>query len=422
MPSAAHADPSQRVAPQAKERKSVRTRAEGAVVRNYRCPATYQGIDRGEALSRPSRGAFIISKLLRIKGESPSFLIIALRYIGDVLVTTPLALSIKKAIPGARVEYLVFKGTEAILSKNPYVDKVHTVPRGSKNPMELLPLFKRFDFSLGCNTSDRTVIAAVLSGRTSIAFGGNVAQQWWVRLALDYCCPYDDGRNVVQQMLALLEPLPIAPIATVTMAFDAADSSFVRAMLPAEKYIVLHPYSRGRYKYWPARRWSELAGLILREKAYIPVFTVTGDPEDREFLDEILEHAPKGCHSFPGPVSLSQLAAAIKDGSAYVGIDTVVTHIAAAVGTRVLALFGPTYTRYWAPWPNGCTVAAPFAGHGGVQRMGRVTVVQKGWSCVPCNGETCSKSSGGQIDCLEELQAVEVYEALRESLACEDAP
>jgi len=358
-----------------------------------------------------------ISGSLQIKGKAPSFLIVALRYIGDVLVTTPLALSIKRALPEARVEYLVFEGTEAVLAKNPCVDRVHTIPRGAKDPRHLLRLAKKFDWALGCGGSDRTVIAAAVCGRRAAAFDWG---RWWERLLLDYRCPYDDSRHAVRQMLALLEPLGIAPVPAVTMGFDDADRAFVRERLPPGSYVVLHPYSRGRYKYWPARRWGELAALILRETGCRPLFTVTGAPEDAAFLEEILALAPKGCRRLE-KVSLSRLAAAIEGAAAYVGIDTVVSHLAAAVGTEVVAILGPTRTCFWAPWPNGSPQLSPFAANRGVQRSGNVAVVQKSWDCVPCNKVTCSRSGGERIDCLEELEAHEVFQVLCESLALHGA-
>jgi len=343
-----------------------------------------------------------------LKGNSPSFLVVALRYIGDVLVTTPLALSIKKAIPGARVEYLVFDGTQAVLAKNPYVDRVHVLRRGSRS-LELLHLFKKFDFSFGCNPGDRTAIAAALTGRRSLALSYHRRNEWWKHLVLDQCCPYDDNLHAVQLMLSLLDPLKIPKIPAVTMGFDSEDRNFAKTRLPEKRYVLLHPYSRGTYKYWPANHWGKLAGTILRQTACVPVFTVTGDPQDRQLLDAILSCAPAGCRTFTDPFSLSQLAAAIEGSVAYIGIDTVVTHIAAAVGARTFALFGPSYTRYWAPWPNGCTAASPFAANRGVQCLGGVTVIQKGWPCVPCNAEACLISERGRTECLEELHAEEVF-------------
>lgn len=332
-----------------------------------------------------------------------------------MLVTTPLALSIKKALPGARVEYLVFAGTEAVLAKNPYVDRVHVLPRGS-GPLALLPLMRKFDFALGCNPSDRTAVAAALTGRKSIALSYGRPKEWWTRLALDRRCRYDDSVHAVSLMLSLLEPLGIPHVPEITMGFDQEDRDFARARLPETKYLMLHPYSRGSCKYWPAEHWGELAGMIVRHTDCVPVFTVTGDPQDREFLEAILSRAPAACRVLPELFTLSQLAAALEGSAGYVGIDTVVTHIAAAVGAQVFALLGPTLTRYWAPWPNGSCERSPFAANRGVQRAGRVTVIQKDWDCVPCNSERCARSTEQRIDCLEELEPAEVFQIVRATL------
>lgn len=354
-------------------------------------------------------------------GESPSFLIIALRYIGDVLVTTPLALSIKQHIPGARVEYLVFDGTEPVLAKNPYVDKVNILSRSNRNPLDALRLLRKFDFALATNYSDRAVIFAGLAGKRSLGFSLYSKKEWWKRLVLDNCRQYHDRNHAVMQILSLVEPLGIPKIPVVTMAFDHDDSAFVQSKLPYSRYVVLHPYSRGRYKYWPPEKWGRLAELIRQQTPCVPVFTVTADPRDRELLDAILACRPDGCSSFPEPFTLSQLAAAIQGSEMYVGIDTVVTHIAASVGAPTVALFGPTLTRYWAPWPNGCTEESPFLPNRGVQHVGNVTVVQKSWPCVPCNKETCAISTRGRIECLEELQPDEVFAVIRSALSREEA-
>lgn len=345
-------------------------------------------------------GGCAISSKLRIKGDSPSFLIVVLRYIGDVLVTTPLARSIKNAYPGARVEYLVFSGTGSCLAKNPYVDRVHTIARGERKGSTLLSLYKKFDFALAANPSDRSMIYAGLAGKKSI--GLYYKKKFWMGLLLDQLIHCDDRRHVVPMMLVLLEPLGIEPIPEVVMGFDGEDVEFAAKRLPKEGYVILHPYSRSSCKYWPVESWGRLAAGIA-ECGLTPVFTITGDPEDGKLLDLIMASAPAVTKSLTEPFTLPQLAAAIKNSRAYVGIDTVVTHVAAASGARVIALFGPTLTRYWAPWPNGSHGDSPFAPGKGVQRLGNVTVMQQEWPCVPCNSETCTISSRGKMECLEEL-------------------
>jgi lipopolysaccharide heptosyltransferase III len=357
-------------------------------------------------------GGCVIFKQLQTTGENPSFLIVSFRYIGDLLVTTPLAISIKRRYPGARVEYLVFEGTEAVLAKNPYVDKVNTIPRGSRNPRAALRLFKKFDYALATNPSDRTTIWAALAGKKALGFTHFHRSEWWKPLVMSYPIRYDDNQHVVPQMLSLLEPLDIPRVPEITMNFDRDDEQQAREKLPYENYIVLHPYSRGLYKYWPAEKWGGLAGLILARTGCVPVFSVTGAEADQDYLESILALSPPGCRTFPEPLSLSQLAAALRRSVLYVGIDTMVTHLAAAVGTPTVTIFGPSFTRYWAPWPPGCSKTSPFAANRGVQRAGNVTVVQQDWDCVPCNKVFCRISTRDRFECLEAVEPEEVFAAM----------
>ena len=129
------------------------------------------------------------------------------------------------------------------------------------------------------------------------------------------------------------------------------------------------------------------------------------------YLQEILAAAPHDVLTFKQPCTLGQLAGVISGSVAFIGIDTVVTHMAAALEVPMVALFGPSLTRYWGPWPNGSLQdSVPFAANKGVQRVGSVTVVQKDWPCVPCNRETCSISTRGKMECLEGLTPDEVFE------------
>lgn len=111
--------------------------------------------------------------------------------------------------------------------------------------------------------------------------------------------------------------------------------------------------------------------------------------------------------------TINQFAAALKDATAYVGLDTATTHIAAALDKQTIAIYGPTLTRYWAPWPNGCDEKSPFSVNKGVQRKGTVTVVQKDWPCVPCNRNECRISDRGRMECLYQLTPDEVFHELR---------
>lgn len=352
----------------------------------------------------------------RDRSTAPAFLVVSLRYLGDVLLATPLALSIKEHVPEARVDFLVFAGTEGILAKNPLVDRIHIVPPGSKNPRLAARVFRQYDYAIGTSASDRTTILTAIAGRTSIGFSHFRLSEWWKKRLLSSCGFYDVTKHVVPLILSQLEPLGITPHPRVVMGFDADDEAFVRLHLGEDRYVLIHPYTRRWYKSWPAPAWGTLATLI-RDAGLRPVFTVSPSDTDRVLQEQILTHVPADTTFFHAPYSFSQLAAAIKRSRGFVGVDTVVTHGAAALEVPTVALYGPTPTNHWGPWPNESREHTPYRPTGGVQRIGRITVIQEEFPCVPCNRETCAISQRGRIECLEAIAAEKVFAELRRQMS-----
>lgn len=348
---------------------------------------------------------------------APSYLIVCFRYIGDVLVTTPLALSIKTAHPDAVVDYLVFQGTEKVLAKNPHVRQVITIPRDTTGIGILLGLVRKYDVAIAAYPSDRTVLAAALAGRLSLGLSNGLRKEWWKHLLLNSHHACYDPIHVVANMLMPLRMLGIEPVPRVVMGFDDADLAFARGAVPAGRYMILHPYSMKEYKYWPAENWGRLAALILDQTNCAVVFTRTPEPEGNRYLEQILQTAPPETGAFTAPCTFNQLAAIIKGATAFVGIDTAVTHIAAALDVPTIAIFGPTLTRYWAPWPNDSRDQSPFAANKGIQCQGRVTVVQQDWECVPCNKETCRITTRNRTECLEAITPEAVFKEIAHNVS-----
>ena len=356
-----------------------------------------------------------------IHKRDPAFLIIVLRYLGDVLVTTPLAVSLKRAFPEAAVDYLVFEGTEGVLAHNPLIRNVITVPHKKHNLGTLAALFRKYDVAFGAYPSDRTAIVAACAGRRSVCLSYQGKNDRWKKIFLDHDLLCDDRRHVVNNILSLLGPLNIPAVPRLSMGHDESDLNFARQVAPAGPYIVVHPFSRNRYKYLPAATWAGLARLIRERTDCSVLVTRTPAAEDEAYLELILSLADGAATTFKEPCSLSQLAAVIAGAAAYAGIDTAVTHIATAVEAPTVAIFGPTLTRYWAPWPNGCGEASPFAANQGIQRVGNVTVLQREWPCVPCNGGACAISTRGVMECLEQVTPAEIFSELEKFLKKADS-
>src|ERR1700691_984678 len=151
--------------------------------------------------------------------REPRVLVVALRRLGDVLLTTPLIRSVKRAFPQASIDALVFAGTEGILTGNPDLSAILTLPQrpGIGETLALLPrLFKRYDLALSTQTGDRPTLLAAIAGRQSAglvqADGLGAAVK---RLALSRSCVSDHTQHRVLDILRLAEVLGIPPHAEI---------------------------------------------------------------------------------------------------------------------------------------------------------------------------------------------------------------
>ena len=165
-------------------------------------------------IGRAARGGEAMNTL-RLPAN-PRVLIVALRRLGDVLLTTPLIRSVKRAFPGASIEALVFAGTEGILAGNPDLADVIAVPPrpGASETLALLRrLARRYDLALSTQTGDRPTMLAWIAGRQS---AGPVEPDGLAasvkRLALSRSYVRDREQHRVRDVLRLAELLGIPAV------------------------------------------------------------------------------------------------------------------------------------------------------------------------------------------------------------------
>jgi heptosyltransferase-3 len=117
------------------------------------------------------------------------------------------------------------------------------------------------------------------------------------------------------------------------------------------------------------------------------------------------------------PLPIRRVGALIALSTAYAGIDTMVTHMAAIIGKPTVAVFGPTPVYRWGPWVNGVSPALPWSKRGGTQRVGHVTVVQGGCDRTGCDQMGCEHRKDSRSRCLDDLTPEEVYDQLARMLS-----
>lgn len=338
-----------------------------------------------------------------------SFLIVSLRYIGDVLLSTPLARSIKAFFPDASVDYLVFGGTEAVLAGNPAVRKVLTVRPGSRDPRDLLGRWRSYDVAIGTNASDRTAFQLIAKGKHTVGFSESRPKEWWKRVLFTHCSGYDPGRHVVELLLGQLRHLGIPPVPKVSVHFGEGDLADARKAAGPGDFVLLHPYTRWEYKKWPAGEWAALSRRIEEVAGIRTLFSLAPGAAESRIREELRHAGIQEGQFVRGPLSLSCMAALLSMAKGYVGVDTVITHMAAALEKKTVAIFGPTPAWRWGPWPNGHSAGSPYRPGGGIQRRGDIVIVQKDWECASCDRMGCDHAPTSASRCLVELSAEEVY-------------
>lgn len=346
----------------------------------------------------------------------PRILVVALRRLGDVLLTTPLIRSLKRAWPEAAIDVLVFRGTEGILAGNPDIVNVVTTPERASAGESLAlvhRLWRSYDLALSTQSGDRPTLFTWGAGRKRAGFVDSSGALTAVkRFALDHPVKIENGVHRVNEVLRLAQAIGVAPVAEVVAPKSATPSS----VAPDRPYAVIHAAPMFRYKQWTVAGWRALASSLATRGLQV---LATGGPGDRAYLDGVWADQPQ-VQRHDGALTWGELAALIEGARLYVGPDTSVTHLAAATGAPVVALYGPTDPRLWAPWPSGGLDRA-WEAAGTIQNRRNVWLVQNPPSCpyniFPCQQEGCLRHRESHSQCLDELTVEQVLAAADAALA-----
>jgi heptosyltransferase-3 len=240
----------------------------------------------------------------------------------------------------------------------------------------------------------------------------------WKTWLLQRWVPFDNlNTHTVLMHLALARALDVAPCYDVIVAWRGQDSSKLERQLPfasSEPYAVLHTFPKFNYKMWRREGWVEVAQW-LRARGLRVVLSGSGAAAEFEYVGALAREMP-GAINLAGELTLSQAACLLAHARVYVGPDTALTHMAAALGVPVVACYGPSDPVKWGPWPAHYALHAnPWRRHG-TQRVNNVTLIQGSAACVPCLKEGCDRQIDSFSDCLLELPASRVIAAAEERL------
>lgn len=327
-------------------------------------------------------------------------LIIKLRYIGDVLLVTPVIESLKRGIPHAAVAMLVNAGTEEVLGNNPYLDELFLVPRDRSWRRQLTLIHtlrsRRFDLVLDLTDGDRAAILGFLSG-AGYRVGYDSEERLRGNLYHLTIRGDRDKMHVVDYHLRALETIGCTVEQRLPRIYPSGrERAFAEqllereGMLAGKHFAVIHPTARRWFKAWPLENFIELA-RGLHAKLGLSI-VVVGGPEVMPLADRMMGACGPWCVTVAGRTGLLQLAALLERAALFVGNDAGPMHIAAAVGTPVVGLFGPTSPEVWGPVG---------VGH---------RVLWKQMDCTACWHHDCRQ---GELNCMRQISVEEAYDAAR---------
>lgn len=339
-------------------------------------------------------------------------LIIKLRHHGDVLLSSPVFQVLKNHYPHLKIDALVYKETAPMLEFHPALNTLHCIDRKwkeqgkrhhIKQELGLLKTLKHSEYDLIIHLTEHwrgLLLVKLIKPKHSISASYNNRRGKFWRNSFTHLYHPSGNQHVVEQNLEALTALDIKidenECALVLVPGTAAREK-IHALLKNEniqphEFIHIHPGSRWLFKCWNETHFHSFIQMLIERGEKI-VITAAPDNKELQMVQRILNNIHTDVIDLSGKLSLLELAALTEQAKCYMGVDTAPTHIAAAMQTPVVVLFGPSTESLWGPWQ----VAAKI-------------ITNNAYTCRSCNRDGCE---GSKIsDCLQTITPQTVLTAL----------
>ena len=371
-------------------------------------------------------------------------LFISTRQIGDVLVTTPLISKARELWPDAEFHFLGYRGKLDMLHGNPDIAEIiETSDRpGFTEYLSLFNrLFQRYDLAIVSQPSDRSYFYGLIAAfrRVGILSGHPQGkdtqdptkrskrdkQNAWKKFICMHTVDVDYfAQHVITEKLRLLEvffrnprDLFSKPISVTPPLGEPLTPMIASALV--QPYVVVHPGPLTAYKRWPLAHWQQLITWLTR-RGFQVVLSASPAKQDVQLNHDIIslldEEVAQKVINAAGKLSIPQAGTLLRGAALYIGVDTSITHLAAACNTATITLFGATPPTNFGPWPNGFIGEQPYQLRARSQTVGNVTILQGPGECVPCRKAGCLDRADSNSECLDLLEPAQVITAVEQVL------
>jgi predicted lipopolysaccharide heptosyltransferase III len=289
-------------------------------------------------------------------------LLIQLKRIGDLILTTPAILAIRERFPDAKLTLVTSRESAALAPAIAGIDEFLVVRHKLSDLSGLFAVAKtRFNYCIDFTRNDRSAFLALLSGahKRIVSYRPKRKSKFRRRAYNEFVRQRMRHMHTVDYYLSLLEPLGIENISPqVQLNLPAAASEAAKDLRRhanvRESFIIFHPGSARSEKFWQPDRWAAVISHAIGS-GFTAVLTGGSSIVEKAHLAEIESKLPPP-HGLSHPIvdlsskmDLLTLAALIRQARLVVTVDTAPMHLAAATRTPQVVLFGPTNPFHWYP-------------------------------------------------------------------------
>jgi len=326
-------------------------------------------------------------------------LLIRLRRIGDVILTTPAISALRQGLPTASISYIIERPYRELVEGNPNLDKVIVLEKKQslRGFLKLIRLIRKekYDVVLDFHGGPRASLITLFS-KAKLKVGYKTKYKNFIyhiklprSLKEGYFHSVENHINLVKALGVEVKSLPPLYLPKAQKTEVEKVKKFIEENgLGGSKIITIHISAGNAFRNWGVDNIVQLTNL-LAQRPDVKIILI-GTSEDQKAEEEILNKSTSSLLSLVGSLNLREVKELISHSSLFVGPDSGPMHIAASTSTPIVALFGPNLPAFNAPW------------------QAKAFVVEKELDCRPCKQRNCVYED---FRCLRSIEPEEVYQA-----------
>jgi lipopolysaccharide heptosyltransferase II len=344
-------------------------------------------------------------------------LVIRTAYIGDVIMTLPILKPLKELYKDARITFLTSSKAAEVLENNPYIDEILTydafwfypkaIGKAVKEYLDFLKAFrnKHYDLVMEARADIRDILLLAYLSKSAYRVSYNVGGGGYL---LTHVVPFEKIKHRVEYHLDIVRFLGCEVnriewgLYLTSEEKNYAKTKLLEKGIEETDFVVgIHPGGRLGLKCWPFQRFAEVADWIPAKSGVKVVFT--GSEEERGLIEKIITMMDHTAINLAGGIDLQLLASLIERFNLFICNDSAPLHIASAMKTPTVAIFGPSKSRETGPY-------------GTLHR-----VVEKDFPCrYQCDENSCHHER--YHACMKDITVEDVLEGVKTVLEGLDEP